>query len=308
MTFFSDLALFPEQDVGIFVSRDGNGEIASAQAMGELPDPAALIAERFLPSAKAVDASAAGFPANVDMAGAYHWSRRAESSWLRLQELQTQLIIKLDNAGNAKLLAALFPFGDGATFKPVQRNLYEGPRGARFAFVNDAEAEPHIAQPGIRLQRVPWWLDLRWIVPALAISTLIVLLTLFAWPLAVLWRILRKPRRSEDDGDRRNYLAVRLVVIIDAIVIMTTAVVFAIGALDYTIFNDALDPLVLGLYALAWLGVLGVPVAIWAAITFWRNGTAKLWFRIHHSLLAASAVMLAWFFVTFRIAGTTLNY
>ena len=128
------------------------------------------------------------------------------------------------------------------------------------------------------------------------------------WPVAVLWRILRKRRLSEDDGDRRNYLTVRLVLIVDAIVIMTTAVVFAIGALDYTIFNDALDPLVLGLYALAWLGVLGVPVAVWAAITFWRNGTGKLWFRIHHSLLAASAAMLAWFFVTFRIAGTTLNY
>ena len=148
----------------------------------------------------------------------------------------------------------------------------------------------------------------RGLLATIAISTLIVLLTLFAWPVAVLWRILRKRRWSEDDGDRRNYLTVRLVLIVDAIVIMTTAVVFAIGALDYTIFNDALDPLVLGLYALAWLGVLGVPVAVWAAITFWRNGTGKLWFRIHHSLLAASAAMLAWFFVTFRIAGTTLNY
>jgi hypothetical protein len=32
------------------------------------------------------------------------------------------------------------------------------------------------------------------------------------------------------------------------------------------------------------------------------------WSRIHHTLIAASCVMLAWFFVMFHIAGATLNY
>jgi hypothetical protein len=30
--------------------------------------------------------------------------------------------------------------------------------------------------------------------------------------------------------------------------------------------------------------------------------------RVHHSLLAAAAVLLAWFYVTWHIAGVTLNY
>jgi hypothetical protein len=32
------------------------------------------------------------------------------------------------------------------------------------------------------------------------------------------------------------------------------------------------------------------------------------WSGIHHALIAASTVMIAWLFVTFRIAGTTLIY
>ena len=76
------------------------------------------------------------------------------------------------------------------------------------------------------------------------------------------------------------------------------------AALDET----ALDAWLLVLYALAWLGVLGTVPALWAATLFWRNGVGSRWSRIHHSLIAASSVMIAWFFVVFRIAGTTLNF
>ncbi|HVY82008.1 MAG TPA: hypothetical protein VG994_13550 [Steroidobacteraceae bacterium] len=47
---------------------------------------------------------------------------------------------------------------------------------------------------------------------------------------------------------------------------------------------------------------------MWAAIRFWRHRVGTLWTRSYHSLLAATAVILAWFWFTFRIAGTTLNY
>jgi hypothetical protein len=47
---------------------------------------------------------------------------------------------------------------------------------------------------------------------------------------------------------------------------------------------------------------------VWAAATFWRDSVGTRWSRVHHTLIAASSVMMAWFFLTFRIAGTTLNY
>jgi hypothetical protein len=80
------------------------------------------------------------------------------------------------------------------------------------------------------------------------------------------------------------------------------------GTIDPRILNDSLDPLLLALYALAWIGVLGAIPTVSAAALFWRKGVGSRWSRIHHSLLAASSVMMAWFFLTFRIAGLTLTY
>src|SRR5215831_7641006 len=61
-------------------------------------------------------------------------------------------------------------------------------------------------------------------------------------------------------------------------------------------------------YALTWLGVFGAILTLWTTTLFWRNGVRSRWSRVHHSLIAASSVMIAWFFLTFHIAGTTLTY
>jgi hypothetical protein len=130
---------------------------------------------------------------------------------------------------------------------------------------------------------------------------------LLAWPVAALWRRWRKRQWSEDRSDRRIFLAMRLVMLVDLVVIVAIAVLFVMGS-DLTIFNAALDPLLLGLYALAWLGACGAIPAVWIAVRFGRHGIGSRWSRLHHSLMAASSAMLAWFFLTFHIAGTTLNY
>jgi CubicO group peptidase (beta-lactamase class C family) len=307
MAFFSDLRIFPEQGVGIFVSRDGNGEIKGLEALKEIPAPSTVIAQRFLPKVQQWADAGGGFSSEADVAGIYQTSRRAESSFLRLSALLAQFVVKVDRAGHARRFFAIWPFGEGAPVKRVERNLYEGPSGGRVAFVDDAGSESYLAVPGFRLQRVPWPLDLRWIAPAFVASTVVVVLTLLAWPVAALWRRWRNKRWSQDRDDRRKHLAVRLVLLVDAVVIAAAAVLFVRSA-DLTIFNDPLDPLLLALYALAWTGAFGAILTLWATTRFWRNGVGSRWSRVHHSLIAASCVMIAWFFLTFHIAGTTLNY
>ena len=192
--------------------------------------------------------------------------------------------------------------------KRIERNLYEEPEGARVAFVDEVGSESYWATPALRMQRVPCFLDVRWIAPALIVSTAVMLLTLLASAVAALWRLWHKKRWSPDGGHRRKYLVARLVLLIDAVVIVAAAVLFIAGGIDPRILNDALDPLLLVLYALAWLGVFRAIATVWASALFWRKGVGSRWSRIHHSLIAASSVIFAWFFLTFRIAGTTLNY
>ena len=172
MTFFSELRFFPERGVGIFVSRDGIGEIKSSR---EMPHPVAAIARRFLPRATEwEDAGAASFPSAERVAGIYQTSRRSELSFVRLSALLAQIVVKVDGDGHVRALSAIWPFGSGVPWKRVQRDLYEGP-GARFAFVDDGGSNSYLATPAFRLQRVPRSLDLRWIAPALAASTAVVL-------------------------------------------------------------------------------------------------------------------------------------
>ena len=317
MAFFSNLTIFPEHGVGIFVSHDGIAEIKATDEMPDpatitaqhfLPDPVTVIAERFLQAPQAADARAATLPSDAGVAGIYHASRRAESAFTRFGDLMSERVIKVDGAGNVRSFPAIWPFGGGRMLKRVERNLYESPEGARIAFIDDVGSESYWAVPAGRMQHVPWFLDVRWIAPAFVVSTVVVLLTLPAWPIAALWRLWRKKRWSQDSGDRRKYLVVRLVLLVDALVIVATAVLFIMSSIDPRILNDALDPLLLALYALAWLGVFGAILTVWAAALFWRKGVGSRWSRIHHSLIAASSIMIAWFFVTFRIAGTTLTY
>ncbi len=303
MTFFSNVTIFPEQGIGVFVSRDGPGEI---KKLAELPHPATAIARRFLPKATdGEDANAAIFPSEADIAGIYQPGRRNDSSFVRFSALLAQIVIKVDRDGHVRGFPAIWPFGSGAPWRRVERDLYQSSSG-RFAFVDNG-TDSYLAAPARYLQRVPWSFDARWIAPVFVASTAIVFLSLLAWPLAALWRFLRKRQWSEDSGDRRNFLAVRLVMLVDAAVIGAVAVLFAKSS-DYTIFNDALDPWLLALYALAWLGVFGALLTLRTTAGFWRRGTGSRWSRVHHALIAASSVMIAWFFVTFHIAGTTLNY
>ena len=190
----------------------------------------------------------------------------------------------------------------------VERNLYEGPTFGRMAFIDGVGSESYFASPAARLQRVPWSLDVRWIGPAFAASAAVALMTLLAWPVGALWRRWRKRRWSHDSGDRRKFIAVRLVLFIDVIVIAATGILLSMRFFDPRILDDALDPLLLAHYALAWLGVFGALPIVWTAALFLRNGVGSRWSRIHHTLIAASSIMIAWFFVTFHIAGTTLTY
>jgi len=308
MTFFSSLTLFPKHGVGIFVSRDGVGEITAPKDLREIPDPATAIAQRFLANPPEPETRDANLSGNASMAGIYHWSRRAQSSFLRLSDLLSEQVVKVDDAGgSARLHSAIWPFGTGEVLRRVGEKLYEGPRHTRIAFV-DSGSQSYFAVPALRLQRVPWMLDVRWIGPAVAASTTLLVLTLMSWPVAALWRFWRKKPWSEVRSDRRKHLAVRLVLLVDAAVIVAVVVLFIKGTIDPTIFNDALDQVLVALYALAWLGVIGAMASSWVAALFWRNGVGSRWSRIHHSLIAASTVMIAWLFLTFRIAGTTLIY
>lgn len=296
LAFRSDLHLFREQGIGVFVSRDGYGNLEKS------PMASKAIVERFLSPSAASDIAAA--PADPRIAGLYHSTRRAESSLMRAAGLLKERLVEVDEKGEASAVSAILPFIGRQKLKRVDHDQYESAKGVRFGFVGDGE-QSYLGLAAMRLQRVPWFLDVRWIAPAFLASSAFVLATLLAWPAGALWRRWRKKPQGIRADDRLR-LTVRLILLADAAAVAITAALLSVR--DFTLFGEALDPLLLLLYALAWIGVLGAPFVVWTAARLWGHADSGLWARLHRAGLAASALMIAWAFVTFRIAGTTLNY
>src|SRR5262249_52793868 len=157
-------------------------------------------------------------------------------------------------------------------------------------------------------ERVPLYLDVRFVAALLMASLSVAVLTLLAWPVAAILRRYRKRQLSEDRLARRGHLVVRLVLAMQAAAVLSGLALFFAASADVTILSDAFDPAVVGLYLIAWLGVLGSPLPIYVAWRSWRRQVGGRWARLHHALLAASALTLGWFLITWHVAGTTLNY
>jgi CubicO group peptidase (beta-lactamase class C family) len=302
MAFSSNLRLFPEQGFGVFVSFDGIG--------GAKPPPSIprAIAEKFLPTPPATAPTpAAKFADDPRIEGVWRTTRRAETTFVKVAELFSQRYVRSDGRGGLAVAPAIWPFGQRRAMNRLGQDLYQFPSEFRVALEDRGEAGVRLVGPGMEFQRASWSEDARVVGPGLLASVV----TLTASLLTQAARALLRPRSAtppiQSAKDRRIDLAARCVVVVDAVVIVMATALFVMSA-DLSIFNERLDPLILMEYGLAWLGAAGAPLVAWRALDVWRNPAANLLTRAHHAALAASAGFLAWFFVAFHVAGTTLNY
>ncbi len=294
--FFSDLEIFREHGLGVFVSRDGYSD------QKVVPDPVKAIVEHFLPASPSYPTSTRVRPSRL--VGVYQSSRRSDSTFFRISALLAQRLVTENSDGSLSFSSASWPFGSGEQLKRIGENVYENSTGRLLEAVDDVD--PYFAAPALRLLRVPWFLNARWIVPAVLASSSLMLATLLAYPAIALWRHWRKLPSRHGARDRRLQIAVQFFLLLDMIVIAGAAFIFA--KVDPGQLDDEFDPVLLAIYALAWLGVLGAGVAVFAAFDLWRRRVGGLWIWLHQCALAASALMIAYVFVMFHIAGTTLNY
>jgi CubicO group peptidase (beta-lactamase class C family) len=297
MGFLSGLQLLPEEGYGLFFSYDGS------RTEGHLPNVARTLAQRFLPKAGSTERRESAAVDAGRITGVYRPSRRSETTFVKVAYgLLNQIRIVADAKGNLHVSSALWPFGKGRTLTPIGAGAFEGPDGGRLYFDG-----VKFAAPAAELLRVPFSEDVRWVLPALLASAFVLLLTLLAWPVLALWRRWRKSPLSDSAACPRMYAVTRIAALAAATVMAVTIYIW-LASRDLSIFSGALDPVLVAWYALAWFTVAAAFPVAWFAAVYWQRSVGSLWTRIHQTLMAGSLAFLAWFFVTFHIAGTTLNY
>jgi len=303
MSFFSVLVVSPERGLGVFVSYDG----AAGQALSDLFQ---AFTRRYLPARPADTTVFTARPGVTGaIAGVYQNNRRADSTIARLSALTSELLIR--PAGDAKITihSAAWPFGVGRSLQQEGELLFRGANGSEIAFEQDSKRAMRFnIGAAQQWQRVPWYLDIRIVGPAVIASVLVNILTVVSWPIAAIIRRWRGRRWGESVWARRCHLTARLILILQLAVIVAVCTMYIAATLNPTILSDGFDPALVALYACAWLGIFGSLIVLWIAWQFGRKRMGAQWARIHHILIAASSVILAWFFLNWHIAGTTLNY
>ncbi len=308
LNFHSQLWIFPEEKVGIYMSMNAAGmQNVSGPIRSHLFE---AFADRYFPFAQQdgrVDAATARDHARM-MVGTYNKTRRLESSFLKAMELAGQVTVSLDRDGGIVLSVA--PGLDGKPRKWVEiapfvwreqdgkmRLAAKVEKGRVVRFSVDS------GSPYIAFDRVPWYLSTAWITPAFLAGLGALLLTAIAWPAAVLIRRRYGAKTGLSPAALKSYRLTRGFAALAVAVVGGWILFVSKLVRDFSSLSGELDGTLIALQILTPVVFFGLfASAIWNIRQVWtgkRGRFAKFW----SILLLLSAVILLWVAIGFHLFG-----
>ena len=313
--FHSDLNLFIDDGVGVFVSFNSAGKDGTAQ-----PLRVALVtdfADRYLPSAGKGAMTAAAPAAAVDaktarehaalLAGRYLFSRRSHTSFVAALNLLSQVKVVADKDGVVVVDAlkdlneqpkkwhevSPFVWQDASGHERLAAQVENG-RVVRFGY------DPY---PFMLLEPVPGWMSASWLLPLWIASLIAILLTTLAWPISALVRRRYKVAYGLTGRDATAHRRIRLAALF--VLLSTIAVGVTLGLMfsDFKYLAPGIERWVFVLRLVTLIAlVIGALTALWNAwvvLRSQRRWLAKLW----SILLAISFLTTLWVGLVFKLAG-----
>ncbi len=310
--FHSDLQLFPDDGIGLFVSmnssgRDGaTGHVRNALARG--------FADRYLPGEPAPEAGVSEDDAAQhaqQIAGTYTSSRRPDSNFMSLVNMLGPVKVVANEDGTISVTLALGPGGAPKKWREVAPYLWQDTTSADrlAADVVDGKVTRFTMEPYAPImvfQRLSAWRALA--MPLLAASLGILLLTVLAWPVSALVRRYYGASYRLAGNDARAHRLVRIAALLVLVAVggMLGLVVAMLGNLALT--SPDTDGLIIALRLFATVVLpLGAVVALWNtwhALRGQRRLLAKLW----AVLLALACLFLLWIGFADHVIGFGANY
>jgi CubicO group peptidase (beta-lactamase class C family) len=309
--FHSRLAMFMDDNVGIFMSFNSSGKEGAAYRIRE--SLLAKFTDRYFPAPLPEVAKSPDALAHAQLvAGRYAASRRAETTFFKLFTLlgQSNVVSKPDGA-------LTVPGLDGLNGQPR-----EWREVAPFAWRDESGPE-HVAvkMDGNRVQMlsadevggimvflpVPWQQSGAWILPGVGLASVILVLTVLAWPIAAWRRRRRGTPLALSPRELSIYRIARVVALIDAAFLLGWMGIVSAGNADLAAYDGHLDIWFYVLHVLGLIGGVGTLVALWngwLAIAGKRGWKAATW----NVGLAASCVAITWFAFAFNLIRFTLKY
>ncbi len=307
--FHSNVWLFPNDHVGMFVSMNAAGRDG---AVG--PIRSTLLkefADRYFPGPAPtgkVDAATAKQHAAM-MAGYYLTSRRPQSSFLFAMALLGEQQVVATKTGAIRLVPD-HPMGGGQReWVEIAPFTWQASDSGDLlqARVVDGKIERFSTSPVSTSLPAPWTLSMGWLSPALKAALVIALLTALAWPAGAIARRLYKAPLGLVGSDRLAFHLTRAVPLLAILTLVGWGYMLTAGLGDYSLFNGAWDGMILLLQIVTPIVFFALlVVACWNA---WAAWTTRGWFaRLWSILLLYAAVMAWWGAFAFHLIGFGHNY
>jgi CubicO group peptidase (beta-lactamase class C family) len=310
--FHSDLHLFIDDGVGIYVSMNSAGKDGAAGAIRS-----ALFeqfADRYLPGETAdgrVDPKTAMEHASL-LAGAYVNSRRSESSFLTLLNLvgQAKVTVNEDTTISLSLLTGLN--GEPKRWREISPFVWREVHGKHWlaAKVDGDEVvmlSGDEVSPFMMFLPAPWWRSstLMWLLVGAAV---IVLLTAVLWPITALVRRHYKAPPALVGREASAFRAARIAAAAVVIVLAAWIGTLMIMLSDMDSLSSRLDPWLWILQILTFAVFIGAAlVALWHARVVW-TGKGRWPARTWSLALAAACVLLLWVGFSYNLIGFSVHY
>lgn len=311
--FHSDLHLFLNDGVGIFISlNSAGGERARDFVRALLLNQ---FADRYFPASPAESLPTLG-TAKRDAAvatGSYWASRRSSSNFFLLFNLAGEMTITATPDGELITPQIKTPGGGIKHWREVGPFLWQEIGGTELLKVIVTDGKVHHFSlddfPAVEIfQPVPAAFDASWNLPLFYASSVILVLTVLLWPIAAIVR--RRLGRPSAVVGRAATLGrlVRITALVNVLAVAGWLTLISRMVVDIASMNDSLDPWLRLLQLLALVGVIGALVACFNAFVVWRDKSRGWWGRLAAVLLALACLDFAWLIVLLRLMGPSLDF
>lgn len=309
--FHSELFLIPDAHAGVFFSQNSAGRDGGLlrgplqEAFMDRYFPAPPAAE--LPAAKTAKADAAR------IAGRYLVSRRSDSNFLRIGALFSQFDVSADKDGIVHADGLKDLDGNPIAWREVGPLRWQQVHGSHVLLAREKHGEikeiaTDMVPAIITITRAPLWRNANWSVPVLIVTLLFLVITVVMWPGKALLRWNYGRSFPLSGREAMLYRATRMVALIDLAVLCGWLAFLSLGSLDLSYFSTKGDPAIWSLYALGAAGVVGTIFPVLAFFEGLGSRDQSIWAKFVNFLVMLTCLSVAWFAVTGKLVGWTVNY
>ncbi|MEO8175051.1 MAG: hypothetical protein ABI626_00150, partial [Sphingomicrobium sp.] len=311
--FHSDLHLFLDKNVGLYVSMNSPGKATAVHPLRE--QLFEQFTDRYFPAnTPYLPTAATARQHGAVMAGHYVSSRASGFSFLRLAALAGQTKVTVDQDGILSASTITDASGDPRHWREVGPWLWQEVGGNDYLQAIPAAGGKirmfSITPYGaiIEFLPAPAALDAGWILPLAGLAFLVLLVAALGWPLNALIRRRYKQPALRDGQALRLHRVSRITAWLFLAVAAGWLVMLSLVDKDLDVLNGGLDLPMRLLQIVLLLAIIGSLATAWNA---WKVASAKgsrWWSIVWAVIIALSALFLAWLCVDVGLLTLSLDF